>query len=414
MKKLFIFAVLSLLMIGCTDDEPFSVPNAMEQSAKENEHRVSLQDALKRAESLLSQIGDPATRSKTRKVKSVEYLQNQLTRSGAIDTTLYLVNYEDNAGFALLGADDRVRPIYAISDEGRLNMEDTVENKGLALFFRNTEAEIANSPVLTEYGDTFIYIGPPIIDPPYHEVVVYRQVEPLLGSHQRLWHQEYPYNIYCPIINGTNSYVGCAAVAVGMIMSYYQWPTNIVSETFPWQAMNAGYANERVAKFLRILGNGNLLNITYSSDQLIGSSANPEIVRIAFINSGYQNPGTLQNFNENNITTYLTKGKNNQLGGGPVFVSGYSSNEGHAWVIDGFVQYKTISNQIVGGEQLHDVLYHCVWGWQDGLSNGYFYWARTNSFSGNPIEEDNEFQMNKPNLNYGIDVRYLGGFIPNY
>lgn len=103
-------------MIGCSQDEPILVPNVSEQSAKTNTHRVSLHDALNRADALLSQIGDPTTRSKTRKVKSVEYLTNTLTRSGTIDTTLYLVNYENNGGFALLGADKRVRPIYAISE----------------------------------------------------------------------------------------------------------------------------------------------------------------------------------------------------------------------------------------------------------------------------------------------------------
>lgn len=411
MKKLFIFAVLSLLMIGCTDDEPISVPNAMEQSAKENEHRVSLQDALKRAESLLSQIGDPATRSKTRKVKSVEYLQNQLTRSGAIDTTLYLVNYEDNAGFALLGADDRVRPIYAISDEGRLNMEDTVENKGLALFFRNTEAEIANSPLVPEIDDSLIYIGPPIIDPPYHEVVVYRQVEPLLGSHQRLWHQEYPYNIYCPQVNGSHASVGCTAMTLGQIMSYFQWPTNIGSETFPWQAMNAGYANERVAKLFQIIGD--VANMNYSSGiGMMNYGRMIETIR----NLGYYCPSEMPYFNESAIQNILNKAKRAESGGSPIIIGADSSTDmdEHVWIIDGYIQYKTISNQIVGGEQLHDVLYHCVWGWSGGLSNGYFYWARTNSFSGNPIEKDNEFQMNLPNLNYDIEVRYLGGFIPDY
>ena len=68
---------------------------------------------------------------------------------------------------------------------------------------------------------------------------------------------------------------------------------------------------------------------------------------------------------------------------------------------------------IVGGEQLNDVLYHCVWGWINGMSNGYFYWAQTNSFSGTPIEKDDEFQINYPDLNYNLDVRYWGGFIPN-
>ena len=411
MKKLFIFAVLSLLMIGCTDDEPVSVPNAMKQSAKENEHRVSLQDALKRAESLLSQIGDPATRSKTRKVKSVEYLQNQLTRSGAIDTTLYLVNYEDNAGFALLGADDRVRPIYAISDEGRLNMEDTVENKGLALFFRNTEAEIANSPVLTESGDTFIYIGPPINPEPLIQKTLIEKVGPLLGYHQRRWHQGSPFNMYSLNSNGTPINVGCATLAIAQVMSFYAYPSNYRTDTFPWGAMNSGYANERVAKFLRVLGNPENLDHDYDiSTGLIVLYP----IRTTFANMGYHNIEGFKFFNEEEVVSILQKGNSNIVGGGPVLMAGSSFNSGgHVWVIDGYLLYE-LSGTAIYGNKIDDYLFHCVWGWQ-GQSDGYYYWAKSHKFSGDPIERENDESgiSNNPNLNYEIEIMYFGGVIPN-
>ena len=44
---------------------------------------------------------------------------------------------------------------------------------------------------------------------------------------------------------------------------------------------------------------------------------------------------------------------------------------GHAWVIDGYVQYESKGTLVPGGYLLHDVLFHCVWGW-GGKSNGYF------------------------------------------
>ena len=289
-------------------------------------------------------------------------------------------------------------------------MSDTIENKGLALFFRNAEAEIANTPLIPEIEDSLIYIGPPEIDPPYHEVVVYRQVEPLLGMYPRLWGQEGNYNDYCPVIGDDNALAGCAAVAVGMIMSYYQWPTSIGSDTFPWQAMNAGSADARIAKLFRVLGNSNYLDMNYGSTE---SGASPNRIRPTFINSNYFDPGNLRAFDENYVTSILTRAKNNQQSGGPIFMSGYrSSGSGHAWVIDGFVQYKTNSNMIVGEEYIHDILYHCVWGWY-GNSNGYFYWAPTNSFTGEPIEKaEDDFPHNLGNPNYSIDIKCLGGFIP--
>ena len=64
------------------------------------------------------------------------------TMEAFVTVQSYLVNYADDAGFALLSADSRLRPIYAISDEGSMSFSDTTYNKGLALFARGVEAEI--------------------------------------------------------------------------------------------------------------------------------------------------------------------------------------------------------------------------------------------------------------------------------
>ena len=398
-------------MIGCTDDEPVSVPNAMEQSAKENEHRVSLQDALKRAESLLSQIGDPATRSKTRKVKSVEYLQNQLTRSGAIDTTLYLVNYENNAGFALLGADDRVRPIYAIADTGRMNVVDTIKNKGLAMFFRNTETDVASLLGGGIQIDTTI-VQPPI-DPgiPTIEYIVARQTEPLLGVNATYLGQRYPYNIYCPILsNGDRAVVGCAAVATAQIMMYNEWPLYVGGNLIPWNQMNSiGTANyERIAFLLRLLGEPQYLNMQYGLDV---SSSILGRERTILISLGYIDPGPLNNFNEENVVEILERGEDNEIGGGPILVIGNFTEEGdsHIWVIDGYLQYYKVQDHVYIPQ---DILYHCVWGW-GGDSNGYFYWKSTESFGGEADIRDcepYEGEYITPPYN---NIKYYNVFRPN-
>lgn len=90
MKKTFLFALLSLVLVACSQDEPVILPDKTKAGTK-SEHRVSLDDALKTADALLAQIGNPDTRSKSRRVANVKYLASVLTRSGAIDTMLYLV-----------------------------------------------------------------------------------------------------------------------------------------------------------------------------------------------------------------------------------------------------------------------------------------------------------------------------------
>ena len=68
-----------------------------------------------------------ATRSGgVRRVKSVttvspEVLNPGGTRSEAtadVEELLYIVNFENEAGYAILGADDRLEPVYAVVDEG--------------------------------------------------------------------------------------------------------------------------------------------------------------------------------------------------------------------------------------------------------------------------------------------------------
>ena len=73
MKKLILLALPLLMMVACTQEEVVVVTQQNEVSTEVNEYRLPLKDALKCAEILLSQIGDPATRSKTRKVASVEF-----------------------------------------------------------------------------------------------------------------------------------------------------------------------------------------------------------------------------------------------------------------------------------------------------------------------------------------------------
>ena len=38
-----------------------------------------------------------------------------------VEELLYIVNFENEAGYAILGADDRLEPVYAVVDEGSHN-----------------------------------------------------------------------------------------------------------------------------------------------------------------------------------------------------------------------------------------------------------------------------------------------------
>ncbi len=138
MKYLSLLAILGLL-VGCTSDptteEAPQPPSVPEQKIS---HVVPVEQALEDLQGLLEAIDAPAengaaTRSGgIRRVKSVttvspEALSLGGTRSETtanVEELLYIVNFENEAGYAILGADDRLEPVYAVVDEGSLTTED--------------------------------------------------------------------------------------------------------------------------------------------------------------------------------------------------------------------------------------------------------------------------------------------------
>ncbi len=412
-RKLLPFVAIAMLFAACSSDEPNPPPEAENIPQVANPYRVSLDDALDNAETLLSQISEAETRS-GRRVASVKYFTTPSTRSADSDTMLYLVNYENDGGFALLSADSRLRPVYAISDEGSLNMEDTVYNKGLAMFARGVEAEIASLPLNP--------ILPPVdpIVPPTDTLRIQRKVGPLLNSYVRNWSQDAPYNRYCFMTDGRQAIVGCTAVAVGQIMAYHEWPLDYDGYYYEWDAMKNGQDDDMVAHFLRSLGNPENLNIRYGNYGEAngnGSSAFPSRYYPTFTNMGYICEN-LTTFSEENIRLMLSGTYNSNYPATPVLIDGRDDPEenspgGHAWVIDGWLLY---INQYTTGTHVQyvyeDYLYHCVWGW-GGKSNGYFYFANDNRFYHDIIEKD-EYDTNPDvfNFNYYFNCKYIGALVP--
>ena len=118
--KLFIVAIICLLQSCSTTD--FLDEQRVETISNDNNevsYVIPLEDALKNVEKVLDCING-ASVSRASSLKSVKNIQilsisNTISsRSSHVnaDTAIYIVNYDD--GFALLGADYRLDPIYAI------------------------------------------------------------------------------------------------------------------------------------------------------------------------------------------------------------------------------------------------------------------------------------------------------------
>lgn len=134
MKKylaLFVIVVISFGIISCSHEE--EMLNRSTERGSINKYRISESEAIAVLEDYL--MGDEKTKGGScsrRNINSVEYVRssNMLTKATLEtamfpDTIIYLVNFEDDRGYAILSADERVPDvIIAVADSGSVKLSD--------------------------------------------------------------------------------------------------------------------------------------------------------------------------------------------------------------------------------------------------------------------------------------------------
>lgn len=235
MKNLFLpfLGLFSLLMVGCHDE---ILLNEYQKNESEQVHTVSLERALKQVTPFYKGAsGSTRTSEEIPEVESlsIHLIGGKFTRAQENGIPFYIVNFKDHGGFAILSGDDRLTPVYAFSNEGAINLNDTISNYGLNFYINKVMPEIVADELITKTGtkstgDNY----DPILEPK----VVF-DVPPMLDVEQRNWNQSYPYNRYCITSTGERAKVGCGAVATSLIMSYYRWPVELEGYKFEWEKL---------------------------------------------------------------------------------------------------------------------------------------------------------------------------------
>lgn len=322
--KSYAFVILALVsvMFSCSDDETTVADQARSESTG---HFVSLAEALENAYSFLDSVAEDSmaqTRTADRSVSSVELIDagNSSTRGlSDFSSTLYLVNFGNQEGFALLSSDNRLKPVYAISDEGELRKEDFEEDTPLRAFLGAVQLDVQNtqsSPYINYSGN--------------RSCIVNAQCKPILKLGVRKWHQKYPYNKYCPMIGNNSTMVGCVAVAVGQVMSVYAHPSELDGRTFVWRIIkNGSYAGlDNVAYLLAYLGKPENLNMQYAKDVSLASKYH---ISRTFTNMGYEEPSSWKKFSEKEITDILDQAIPSYYSKyGPIIIYGKRNGAGFA------------------------------------------------------------------------------------
>ncbi len=256
MKKLIYSALgaMSLILGSCSEDV-INQPNLNIESksyiGKANSHKVSEQDAVNTILSYFKSLQpDAVSRSaspdsipdindvtvitkddlniwrdsiyNSSDIREENYYDDtdKAETEVYIDTLFYVVNFANNGGFAILPADDRTDPIYAIIDEGNFHVDSlqNEQNTGFLGFLdesvytllqdasgqqnnpRNWQTNPGDLPIDDGGGSGFTHTK--------------ERIEPMLKTR---WGQMEPFNKYCP-----GPYAGCTVIAVSQILSYYK------------------------------------------------------------------------------------------------------------------------------------------------------------------------------------------------
>lgn len=151
-------------------------------------------------------------------VKDVNvYGTGGLGRSTDSDTTFYVVNLEDNGGYAVIAADRQEQPVLAVTEAGNIEDIDSIENPGAKMFFNALKSRSIGGNFHPIDSTTIIR---PIYDINYEYKTTSSESKKTYGPNADLaWGQDYPEGMYFP-----NKVAGCGNIATVLAMSYFEEP----------------------------------------------------------------------------------------------------------------------------------------------------------------------------------------------
>ena len=431
MKKLVNFSVAlmttTLLCLSCQKEDVVAqmdvTTTKSENVQKGKTAHVSYKDAIQIATEAVAMLeGGATTRSGIKRrvdPSKIKYHVTPTTRSGeGGDTLYYVVNYADNAGFALVSTSRAEGdPLIAVTEQGNFIPGEETGNPGFDMYI-----DLLNSRI----DD-----GRPGIDPefpgfgPFYEYILIAEdaVAPMLTMK---WGQGTPYNLECRLNeHGTAiSPAGCVATAVAQIMSYHEYPNsyvrkyhnsnNTTAQSINWANLkrhirttitcehncdyislaqlvaDVGYkANIKYGEYIETTG-------TYESWTSI-TGAYSSLVAFGYYTRGVQSYS---------FSTIMSEMDNSR----PVLMTGISTSGemGHAWVVDGYYHkmehmieyYETEmggDRMIVNESPIVTSHLHINWGW-DGNGNGYF--------NEGVFKPSNPISLDSPTLTSNVTVNY--------
>ncbi len=408
-------AAESANVIELTSDEM-----AVLRTMNHNSPKISQDEAMRIAADVLGKNSLSKTTSNF-KCDVVTRKASPLSKSvsNEADTLMYVLNYGNNEGYAVVCADSRVpNNVLAFSQTG--NMDTETDNPGVRLFMFMAEDYMDASIfkieaerdslelVLKEkfgkfsnYSQTHLSKSRTMVGSnsiPYYQTSskIVTQITPFYLS--TYWGQYAPYNNNTPLINGVHCPTGCDAVAVSQLMAYWKYPSSINGTNMQWNYLNSGTKQiqegkedtsqlycSQVAMLVSYVGQG--INTNYALD---GSSSNISN-DVSFLSGlGYVTSG-VSDYSESSINSSINSGR-------PVIIRGDRLTDageyvGHCWLIDRCITQTTTTTvttlhivtyrndntgeleyeswETTNTQRHNEYFYRCNWGWH-GNHDGYY------------------------------------------
>lgn len=424
MQKIYSSSLILFLLIltGCASrfDEITPIP----QPSGENKEVISIEEALEQLNSLQHTISkntrSGANPAHTLSIRDIAVSGGgHATRSEGCDlpdTMVYVVNFADDRGFAILGARRSLEPVYAVTEAGSFDagkLDDAIARAQTRRHRKQAATRAENNDgAFTDIGPDFVYelLGEHLAAAPriVLDTIITKtgewQTNKVLGPLVEVkWGQAYPFNKSMPLSEAWNygGYagrypVGCSMVAVAQTIShiyrpamapalgggYYEWDllktvsnyTNAPQYSFrnyPGKLSGREQINmSKLSESLYLLGV--FFKVSHSSSGtglsiqkvLSGLKAMDYFYSYASISTGAPSKTIVQQqMNENT----------------PIIITGWQTEEynGHTWIIDGFLERRReVTKSLVGTYKIwteweFSHFQHINWGWQ-GSSDGYF------------------------------------------
>lgn len=373
MKKLFYYFAIALLFSACAKEEA-SIAKIEEVK---NPYAVTTDEAVQLLQTV---IGGESTRAiSVGEIKTLRKSDFVPTTRGADDGDLiYIVDLE-NGGSAIMGADKRMEPIYAILDETKVSPEQLTLTATRSDDGEQDIEEYVMGLVNAKIGadaSTFAFPEMPIVPRPqiYTRTVNILTKAPLLRTK---WESSTPYSNAFP----TGVGLTCGPIALSQLYYYHRFPTHIGSRYFNWALISeyeidgtqSTTAASEVAAFV------------YSvATSMEGPNQNENMTNVGGLlysmrNAGYSSVQS-KSYGIYDIQTMLNRNT-------PCIVYGDDPNYPvyghHAWIIDGcnFFNVNTYEREFNGLDpsiytdtlisSVQTRLVHCNYGW-GGEADGYY------------------------------------------